>query len=64
MSRIAITGGSLDVLIVGDSIAALTIFDMGDVDEVIDAKGLIVAPGLIDLGVFAVDRAACAAGGD
>ena len=63
MTRIAITGGSLDVLIDGDTIAALTSFNMRDVDEVIDATGLIVAPGLIDLGVFAVERAACAAGG-
>ncbi len=63
MSRIAITGGSIDVLIDGDTIAALANFDLRDVDEVIDATGLIVAPGLVDLGVFAVERAACAAGG-
>lgn len=63
MTRIAIIGGSIDVLIEGDTIAALASFDMGEVDEVIDAKGLSVAPGLIDLGVFAVERAACAAGG-
>lgn len=63
MTRTAITGGSVDVLIDGDTIAGLADFDMRDVDEVIDAKGLIVAPGLIDLGVFAVERAACAAGG-
>lgn len=29
----------------------------------IDGKGLTLAPGIIDLGVFAVDRAACRAGG-
>lgn len=63
MSRIAITGGSIDVLIDGDTIVALADFDMRDVDEVIDATGLIVAPGLVDFGVFAVERAACAAGG-
>ncbi len=63
MTRIAITGGSLDVLIDGDTIAALTVVDMGEVDEVLDATGLHVAPGLVDLGVFAVERAACAAGG-
>ncbi len=63
MTRIAITGGSLDVLIDGDTIAALTMVDMGEVDEVVDATGLHVAPGLVDLGVFAVERAACAAGG-
>ncbi len=63
MTRIAITGGSIDVLIDGDTIAGLASFDMRDVDEVIDAKGLVVAPGLVDLGVFAVERGACAAGG-
>ncbi len=31
--------------------------------ETIDGKGLHLAPGIIDLGVFAVDRAACRAGG-
>lgn len=63
MSRIAVTGGSIDVLIDGDTIAALASFDMRDVDEVVDATGLIVAPGLVDLGVFAVERRAFAAGG-
>ena len=32
-------------------------------DEVIDATGLIVLPGIVDLGVFAVERGASAAGG-
>ncbi len=32
-------------------------------DEVVDAKGLLVAPGLVDLGVFAVDKPACHFGG-
>ena len=63
MTRTAITGGSIDVLIDGDTIAALADFDMREVDEVIDAKGLMVAPGLVDLGVFAVERNAFAAGG-
>lgn len=31
--------------------------------EVIDAKGALVAPGIVDMGVFAADPAACAAGG-
>ncbi|MEP9357430.1 dihydroorotase [Sphingomonas sp. KR3-1] len=31
--------------------------------ERIDGKGLTLAPGIVDLGVFAVDRAACRAGG-
>ena len=34
-----------------------------DGDEVIDAKGLLVAPGLVDLGVFAVDKPAFRFGG-
>ncbi len=63
MTRLAITSGSLDLLIDGDRIAATTDIDMRNVDEVIDAKGLIVAPGIVDFGVFGVDRAACAAGG-
>ncbi|ANY20946.1 Dihydroorotase [Tsuneonella dongtanensis] len=32
-------------------------------DEVVDAKGLIVAPGLVDLGVYAVDKPAFRFGG-
>ena len=60
---IAITGGSLDVLIEGDTIAATGNFEIPANAEHIDAKGLHVVPGLVDLGVFAVDRAACAAGG-
>ena len=35
----------------------------GEGDEVIDAKGLLVAPGLIDCGVFAVDKPAFHFGG-
>jgi len=62
MSRVAITGGSLDVLIEGDSIAATGKFDTAGA-ELVDATGLAVLPGLIDLGVFAVDRRAFAAGG-
>lgn len=34
-----------------------------DGDRVIDAKGALVAPGLVDLGVFAVDKAALHFGG-
>jgi dihydroorotase len=63
MTRFAITGGSLDLLIDGDHITATTNIDMRDVDHVLDATGLIIAPGIVDLGVFVVDRAACAAGG-
>ena len=34
-----------------------------DGDEVIDARGQVVAPGLVDLGVFAVDKPAFRFGG-
>jgi dihydroorotase len=37
--------------------------DPHDGDEVVDAKGQLVAPGLIDLGVFAVDKPAFRFGG-
>jgi dihydroorotase len=41
--------------------------DVGEITtdgaEVIDAKGALLAPGIVDLGVFAADPAACAAGG-
>jgi dihydroorotase len=60
---IAITGGTLDVLIEGDTIAATGNFEIPADADHIDAEGLQVVPGLVDLGVFAVDRAACAAGG-
>lgn len=63
MTRIAITGGSLDVLIDGDTIAAIGTFDISQDVLVLDATGLIVAPGLVDLGVFAVERRAFAAAG-
>ena len=38
-------------------------FDAQPGDEVVDAKGLLVAPGLVDLGVFAVDKPAFRFGG-
>ncbi|MFM9978046.1 MAG: dihydroorotase [Sphingomonadaceae bacterium] len=62
MSRIAITGGSTDVLIEGDTIAATGAFDATGAER-IDAAGLTLLPGLVDLGVFNVDRRAFAAGG-
>ncbi|MBO9712566.1 dihydroorotase family protein [Sphingomonas sp.] len=34
-----------------------------DADEIIDCGGKLLAPGIIDLGVFAVDQRACRAGG-
>lgn len=63
MSVTAITGGNLDILIDGDVMAATGKFEIPASADLIDAKGLHVMPGLIDLGVFAVERAACAAGG-
>jgi dihydroorotase len=51
------------VLIEGDVIAA-TGLDAAPADAaIIDAKGATLAPGIVDLGVFAVDKAACIAGG-
>jgi dihydroorotase len=60
---IAITGGNIDLLIEGDVIVATGAFEIPADAERIDAKGLHIMPGLIDLGVFAVERAASAAGG-
>lgn len=34
-----------------------------DGDEVLNAKGALLAPGLVDLGVFTIDKAACHFGG-
>jgi dihydroorotase len=50
------------IVIEGDTIAALG-GAVPDGAEIIDAKGAHVAPGIVDLGVFAVDKAACIAGG-
>ena len=47
-----------DLVIDGDKIAAVS-----DDTNVIDVSGKIVLPGIVDLGVFAVERAASAAGG-
>jgi dihydroorotase len=51
------------VLVQGGRIAAIGLFDMPDGIERIDAKGALIAPGLIDVGVFAIDMPAFAAGG-
>lgn len=34
-----------------------------DGDQTVDAKGQLIAPGIVDLGVFSVDKAACHFGG-
>lgn len=44
-------------------IAAIGAFEAQDGDEVIDAKGQLIAPGLVDFGVFAVDKPAFHFGG-
>ncbi len=50
------------LLIEGDRIAAIGVAVPEDAD-VIDAAGAYVAPAIVDLGVFAVDKRACIAGG-
>ncbi len=52
-----------DVLIEGDSIIATGGFELPADVEVVDAQGLTILPGLIDVGVYAVEISACAAGG-
>ena len=47
----------------GRTISALGDIDIKGVGDVIDAQGSVVAPGLIDCGIFKVDRAAACAGG-
>lgn len=73
--KIAIAGGMLadpaldaphpgTVLIEGDRIlAAGSVVDMPSDVEIVDAKGLVVAPGLVDLGVFRTDKPAFHFGG-
>ncbi len=74
MNKIAIINGKLAdpvadaptpgvVLIEGDQIVAAGDIAVPDGAERVDAQGLIVAPGLIDLGVFATDKPAFHFGG-
>lgn len=51
------------VLVRERHIAAVGAFDVPSDVETIDAKGAHLAPGLIDLGIFAIDMAAFTAGG-
>jgi dihydroorotase len=46
-----------------ERIAATGDFDTPDGAETIDVQGRILAPALVDLGVFAIDKAACRFGG-
>lgn len=57
----AATSGT--VLIEGDRIVASGTVGVPDGAERIDAQGLVVAPGLVDLGVFATDKPAFHFGG-
>jgi dihydroorotase len=69
MGLIAITDGRLcdpandrliagTLLVDGETIAAIGDVAVPDGAEIIDAKGMIVAPGIIDLGVFKTDKPA------
>ena len=72
VSALAITGGRVvtpqglvegGVLVRDGRIASVGGFDLpGDVER-IDARGALIAPGLIDVGVFAIDKPAFVAGG-
>jgi dihydroorotase len=72
VSVLAITGGRVvapdglingGVLVRDGRIAAVGSFDPPADAERIEAKGALIAPGLIDVGVFAIDRPAFVAGG-
>jgi dihydroorotase len=57
-------GVSKGGLLVRDGVIAATgIFDVPHGIETIDCQGRMLAPAIVDLGVFTVDRAACHAGG-
>ncbi len=51
------------ILIEGDRIASIGDAPLPREAERIDTKAAYVAPGIVDLGVFAVDKTACIAGG-
>ncbi len=55
-SASALTEGT--VLVHGDRIEAVGQVDFPEDAELVDAKGMIVAPGIIDLGVFKTDKPA------
>lgn len=63
--RVVTADGIVDggVLIHGGRITAIGAFDVAADVERIDARGALIAPGLIDVGVFAIDMPAFAAGG-
>ena len=51
------------VLVLDRHIAATGSFELPSGIETIDAQGAYLAPGLVDLGIFAIDMAAFTAGG-
>ena len=63
--KLVTTGGVTDgaIRLVDGCIEALGDIAAQDGDEVLDAKGQLIAPGIVDLGVFAIDKPACHAGG-
>lgn len=72
VSALAITGGRVvtpegvtngGVLVRDGRIAAMGSFDVPSDVTAIDASGKLIAPGLVDVGVFAIDRPAFVAGG-
>ncbi|MBX9884497.1 MAG: dihydroorotase, partial [Novosphingobium sp.] len=70
---LTITGGKLVLPTGAPQAGALRVADgrivaLGDIspepgDDVLDAKGALVTPGLVDLGVFAIDKPAFHFGG-
>ena len=52
-----------DLLVEHETISATGSFDIPDGTRVIDLGGKLLAPALVDLGAFAMDKAACRAGG-
>lgn len=52
-----------NLLVEGDRIAATDVVEAPTDATVVDCRGKWLAPAIVDLGVFAVDKAACIAGG-
>ena len=61
-----VAGGAVvpgEILVRDGLIEAVGAFDLPDDSETLDAGGKLIAPGIIDVGVFAIDPPACRAGG-
>jgi dihydroorotase len=56
-------GAGGNILIEGDRIASIGKAPIPSSADTLDAKGAWIAPGIVDLGVFAVDKRGCIAGG-